>query len=317
MLITYIAWNMKTNHSKNLCQWLCLCIFLCLCGNVLQAKTAFSIVYRNQYQPSKKLLAEQVAGSDSDNVSPRKYNLWNDSRNALRHFVSDAVRVYSSPARINRKSAQVVGGIVALGGVIYIYDREIYDAFQRSKNDPLYKPIRKTGENLERFGYMGASNKYLVSGLALSYIIHWDKGVRICSDVLESHFIAGGVKNIANKFVGRFRPHEGRGHRYYEFDGGTSFPSGHASNIIQMASIFSYHVDFVPFTVLAYTVAGTVSLERITSDGHWPSDVYFAVVYGYFVSQEILRLNENRRISVTPVISDVNGYSGVYLSVFF
>lgn len=248
---------------------------------------------------------------------PRNYNLWTDSKNAVRHFVSDAARVYSSPIRINKKSALLLGGIIAVGGVMYIYDQEIYDAFQRSKNDPLYKPIRKLGENFEPLGYMGASNKYLMGGLAVSYLIKWDKGVRLCSDVLESHFIAGGVKNIANKVVGRYRPHEGKGPRYFTLNGGTSFPSGHASNIIQMASIFSYHVDFWPFTVAAYTVAGTVSLERITSDGHWPSDVYFAVVYGYFVSKEILRLNEKRRLRITPTASDRGESLGLLISFSF
>ncbi len=260
-----------------------------------------------------------VAGFEIRTPEPdsagRPYHLVTDIRNGASHFASDAVRIYTSPARINKKSALILGGVIAVGGVLYIYDREIHEAFHRSRDATLYKPIRKLGESFERFGYMGATNKYLVGGLALGYILRWDKAVSICSDVLESHFIAGGVKNVANLTVGRYRPFEGRGARYFEFNGGTSFPSGHASNIIQSASIFSHHVDFWPFTVCAYTIAGAVALERITSDGHWSSDVYFALVYGYSVSKEILRLNDNRRLSITPITSATSGRTGMRLSL--
>ncbi|MEZ5358929.1 MAG: phosphatase PAP2 family protein [Candidatus Zixiibacteriota bacterium] len=263
-------------------------------------------------------MAEQLNDTSSTNrYAERRYNLWLDSKHAVYHFGSDAARVYTAPIRLNKKSALILGGILAVGGVIYIYDQEIHDAFQRSKDDPLYKPIRKLGENFERFGYMGDSNKFLVGGLAFSYIIRWDMGVRICSDVLESHFIAGITKNIANKTFGRYRPFEGEGPRYFKFDGGTSLPSGHALNIIQTASIFSYHIDFWPFTVGAYTIAGAMCLERITSNAHWPSDVYFAAVYGYFVSKEILRLNENRRLRVTPTASNDRQSLGLLLSLSF
>ncbi|MCK5126562.1 MAG: phosphatase PAP2 family protein [candidate division Zixibacteria bacterium] len=284
----------------------------------VSAEDNYAVSVSESMDVNKIILQERLDNRSTDiAIYKRQYNLWVDFKNIGKNFVSDAGQVYSSPARINKRSALLLGGIITIGGVLYIYDKEIYDAFQRSKNSTLYKPIRKTGENFERLGYMGASNKYLFGGLALSYIVHWDKGVSICSDVLESHFIAGGIKNIANKTFGRFRPHEGRGARYFEFNGGTSFPSGHALNIVQMASIFSHHIGFLPFQIFAYTIAGTVCLERITSDGHWPSDVYFAAVYGWFVSQEILRLNNNRRVKLAPTVGIAGDGLGMVLNISF
>ena len=262
-----------------------------------------------------RILRLPLYSQQTDTATKRSYNLWNDTRDMGRHFVSDATHVYSSPARLNGNTVVLVGGLVGLGAVIYVYDQEIYDAFQRSKNDRLYKPIRKLGERFERLGYMGTSNKFMAGGLLFSYLVHWDKGVSICSDVLESHFIAGGVKNFANLVAGRARPYEGFGPRHFQWNEGTSFPSGHASNIVQMASVFTHHINYLPFTVGAYTIAGAVSLERITSSGHWPSDVYFAIVYGWVVSKEILRLNEDRRIRTVPVIDSERGTVGLAISI--
>ena len=53
-------------------------------------------------------------------------------------------------------------------------------------------------------------------------------------------------------------------------------------------------------TILSYGIASTVLLQRITSDHHWPSDVYAGAVFGYFVAHEILELAENRRLAVAP-----------------
>ena len=70
-------------------------------------------------------------------------------------------------------------------------------------------------------------------------------------------------------------------------------------------------------TITAYTIAGSVCLQRITADAHWPSDVYFAMVYGYFVSKEVLRINDNRRLRITPVTASAKGGLGLQLTMDF
>ena len=285
-------------------------VFVLAIASPATSQTGYGIADTSSVRESVK--PTEIAETSSPG---RSYHLWTDLKTGGRQFVGDAGRVYSSPARLTGKNAVVLGGLLAVGGVIFIYDQEIHDAFMRSRDDDLYKPIRKLGENFERVGYMGATNKWFLGGLACSYIVHWSKGVSICSDILESHYIAGGVKNVANMTVGRTRPFEGFGPRHFDFNNGTSFPSGHASNIIQIASVFSHHVDFLPFTITAYTIAGAVGLERITSEGHWPSDVYFAMVYGYFVSKEVLRLNDNRRLRITPVRASANGGLGLMITL--
>lgn|GEM_PF-2450610 len=228
--------------------------------------------------------------------------------------VGDLTHVYSAPARINNRSLLWVGGILAVGGVIFIYDREIHAAFQRSRDDPLYKPIRKLGESFSEVGYMGTTNRYYLGGMAVGYLIGCKPLFQISAEILESQLIAGVAKDAANITVGRRRPFENEGPRSFKFNDGTSFPSGHAKNVMSAASIISNHIDFLPVQIAAYGIAGSVCLERITSDGHWPSDVYFAAVYGWIVAETVFKHHLGPGAEISPVLGD--NTVGLKLSYF-
>jgi membrane-associated phospholipid phosphatase len=226
---------------------------------------------------------------------------FNDLWYGVKTGFSDLGYIYSSPARINTNSALWVGGILALGGVIFAYDQEIYNAFKRNQDHALYKPIREVGEFFEPLGYMGFTNKYYFSALVLGYLTGYRPLLYFSVDILEAYFIAGLFKNGANVLVGRRRPAYGEGPYSFKFADGTSFPSGHALNVVQLARTLSHHIRFLPVQVAAYGIAATVCLERITSDAHWPSDVYVGAVFGWAVAAEVLRLNDKRRIEIIPI----------------
>ena len=227
--------------------------------------------------------------------------IFGDMAYAGRAFVEDAAHIFSSPARIDTRSALWFGGILAVGGVIYAYDQEIYDAFRRSRDDGLFRDIRKLGESFEKYGDGGMMAKYYVGALGAAYIIGWDPLLYATADMAESYYIAGGIKNATNLFMGRGRPHEGEGPYYFRFNEGTSLPSGHMANLIQMANISAHHINFLPYTIAAYTITGAVGIQRVTSDNHWPSDVYFAAIYGWLVSETLVERNEaRRRVKVVP-----------------
>ncbi len=253
--------------------------------------------------------AVQIQSSeDESSHSIFRRRVFRDLGGGVSVALSDLGRVYTSPTRLNRKSALYAAGLLSLGGVIFACDQEIYDALHRSKNDGALEAIIDVGEGVEQVGHGGITTRYYVGAFALGYVSGIKPLRDISIDVLESYYLAGSVKNMANFLWGRRRPHSGLGPYEFKLKEGTSFPSGHASNVIQLANILSRHIDFTPFTVAAYSVAGSVCLQRITSDNHWPSDVYFAVVYAWFVSDEVLRLNRNRRLKVVPAeVGDQGG----------
>ncbi|MFC1489700.1 phosphatase PAP2 family protein [Candidatus Latescibacterota bacterium] len=240
-----------------------------------------------------------------------------DTGNAVKTFASDFKYIYTSPARINKRSALWLGGLVTTGGLIMVYDKEIFDAFQRNKDHKFYKPIRKAGEKFEPVGLMAEFEKYYFGALFIGYITGIDKLVEISSDFLESYCIASPGKISGNILFGRRRPREGMDPRSYKFFDGTSLPSGHSSNIVQMATVLSHHIDFLPFQIVAYGIASSVCLERITSNDHWPSDVYFGALYGRIISKTLLNRVDSRRLKITPMTIDNGNNTGFQITYKF
>jgi membrane-associated phospholipid phosphatase len=75
------------------------------------------------------------------------------------------------------------------------------------------------------------------------------------------------------------------------FRGGTSFPSGHATAAFSMATIIAHryrHNRWVPW--VAYGVAVAISLSRVTTTAHFPSDVFLGAALGYTIARfDVLR----------------------------
>ena len=72
---------------------------------------------------------------------------------------------------------------------------------------------------------------------------------------------------------------------------GSSFPSGHAAGAFCVATVVSTRYKnhrWVPWVM--YSAATAISLSRITTMGHFPSDVFVGAAMGYSVSRfEVLR----------------------------
>ena len=226
--------------------------------------------------------------------------VYRDLNGALTTAWDDFTHFYSAPARMKPVHLLWTGGLLAVGGIIFAYDQEIYDSIQRNRDSRYYKPIRKAGDFFEPLGYMGFTNKYIFATLGIGYLLDNEFAVSVSSDLLESFVIGTPGKNAVMFGAGRRGPMNDKGARSFKAGDGRSFFSGHSNAIMQLGTIMSHHVDYRPFTVTAYGIAGTVFLQRITSDHHWPCDVYFGALWGYLVSSEVLKHKRLRNVTVTP-----------------
>lgn len=240
-----------------------------------------------------------------------------DLINAGNTTISDAAHIYSAPARITPRSALWLGGLLAAGGLIYAYDQEIYDTLKRNEFEQPYKPIREAGEFFEPVGFQGFTNQFIIGGFLVGYFTGFDPVVEATGDMLECLLVSAPAKNLTMIAVGREGPSQEKGPREFEFNEGRSFPSGHSLTIVQLASVLSHHVDSKPFSALVYTVAGTVLLQRITSESHWPSDVFAGATLGWFHSHAILNRASGRRLQVLPAPIDEGKGIGMIIRMKF
>ncbi|HRV07549.1 MAG TPA: phosphatase PAP2 family protein [Acidobacteriota bacterium] len=84
----------------------------------------------------------------------------------------------------------------------------------------------------------------------------------------------------------RSRPHNGDTYAFWE--GGNSFPSGHATVAWAIAAATVRHFDehrWVPW--VAYPLAGLISFTRISSANHYASDVVVGSTLGFAVGWQI------------------------------
>lgn len=75
------------------------------------------------------------------------------------------------------------------------------------------------------------------------------------------------------------------------FRGGSSFPSGHATGAFAVATVIAQRYKsrrWVPFA--AYGVATAISLSRISTKNHFPSDVFVGATLGFAIARfDVLR----------------------------
>ncbi|MBN2012641.1 phosphatase PAP2 family protein [candidate division KSB1 bacterium] len=221
--------------------------------------------------------------------------------NTLIHtYVSDSWNILIAPTRMQKKHLAPLAGMVVIGGILYHYDSDIMEAFNRSYANGIYKNIMHTGEIMEPMGQIERMNPYFIGGYLVGYVGKWPKLQTASLQIMESLTIASGYKQLIRELVGRARPSEHKGARFFKFSEGESFPSGHTSNAFQVATILSYHVDRLPFTILSYGIATTVGLKRIDVNLHWASDVFAGAVYGTAVANMLLHLHKRYELSILP-----------------
>ena len=240
-------------------------------------------------------------GADTAATRPR-LSLVARARRTAGAFASDVWVVASSPARLNRHGAVRLGIALGITGVLYAYDQELLDASLRNRDEPFWHGVQEVGSFVEPVGFMGRTNPYYAGAMVLGYVFNVRPLREIPAQILESHMISGGVRNAFKVVLGRRRPFEDKGPRFFEFNGGTSFPSGHTSVVFELATILSHHAHFMPVTIAAYGLATTAALERVHSRAHWPSDLFLSAVSGTMIARAVIRRHEERAARWSPKV---------------
>ena len=215
----------------------------------------------------------------------------------------------AAPARIHTRTLPWIAGAVAVGAVLYAYDQDIHDAVKDAYGEPLFEAVVGPGRELEALGNMGVTNKYWFAALGIGHVTGWDPLREISGEVIESHLLAGGIRNLGEVVIGRSRPFEGNGPRHFDpghgrlltewisLDGrmnGTSMPSGHASVAFELATIASFHARHPVVTIGSYAIATSIALQRLDSSAHWASDVYVGALVGTLVARTVVRRHAAR-----------------------
>ena len=102
------------------------------------------------------------------------------------------------------------------------------------------------------------------------------------------------------------------------FDGGASFPSGHAIEVWSLASVISYeygHTKIAP--IIACSLASVVSVARYAGQQHFVSDIVAGGAMGWFIGRYVWKTHQDHAIHPhsglkAHVLPQIQPGSGIY-----
>jgi len=246
-------------------------------------------------------------------------------KEAGREFLSDAGRIWSSPARIRNRDVVPLLGLAAATAFLIASDESIRDGVRTFTEKHAWvgdaAPVVTQMGGLAGFATAGA---FFGAGVIFRDPRAKDAGYLAASAILQCFFVDNLVKGLA----GRQRPFvaDGEDHwagpaaflKRFEKDSHdlyVSFPSGHSAAAFSLATVVALQYrrhGWVP--VVAYSLAAGVGLSRMALDRHWASDVAIGAVVGHLVARLVVRNHERRRRIVPALACTARG---VALSLSF
>jgi membrane-associated phospholipid phosphatase len=133
------------------------------------------------------------------------------------------------------------------------------------------------------YGITAVAGAFYIVGRTEHNIRARETGILVAEAAIDSEIVVGALKGVTQ----RGRPLTGIDRSEF-FDGGTSFPSGHATQAWSMAGVVAheYH-NHRMVQVAAYGAATAISLARFTGQNHYLSDVLVGSALGYGIGQYV------------------------------
>jgi membrane-associated phospholipid phosphatase len=223
--------------------------------------------------------------------------------------VHDAKEVVTAPARASsetwKKAAIVTGAVLATSAL----DESVQEFARDHQSDG----ASDASEVITPFGGR-YSDRVMIGFLGYGLLGRNERAKTVAFDAFVSSVIASKVVTpVLKAAVGRNRPNESEG--AFEFDGGSSFPSNHATQAFAVASVIAGHYESRWVDAAAYGLATLVGAARVYEDAHWLSDTVAGAVIGTATGQFIVRTNRRYRAQWTVMPIYDRERRGVLVSI--
>ena len=186
-------------------------------------------------------------------------------------------------------------GITAAIGIGFALDGTVRGDAQEDRTG--------TSNNLAKIGNGIGNPIYLGPALAVTWAVGTlthNRSIRIAAqDAFAAGAIAGGLTAVLKVGFGRARPNALNGPGDFRpFSKNASFPSGHTTLAMAVATSLAHSTKDHWSDVLFYSAALVTGYARINDDKHWLSDVITGGAIGYLVGRQI----HFRGSKITPLV---------------
>jgi membrane-associated phospholipid phosphatase len=207
-----------------------------------------------------------------------------------RHFFADILRdqraIWTSPFRLGRGDAKWLAPLGISTLALAATDQETGQLSNNSRRISVSKDISQAGSIYSTAGL--AAGFYLV-GRATGNARARETGLLGGEALVNTAIVYSVLKSISQ----RPRPTIDDAHAEF-FDGGHSFPSGHAAAAWSLATVIAYEYHGRrAVQVGAYGLAAAVSVSRYTARKHFLSDALVGSAIGYGVGRYVYKTHHD------------------------
>ena len=264
--------------------------FLLLCACVFPAQELCAQVDESRLPDTPS--QSQVERHREDPGSRREVS-W---RSLPKNFLQDQKGIWLFPAQLAKGRHWVptlaISGLTAGLLVADPHAMPYFETHERNLDDinDVFDPLITTGEvialplSLMVAGYARHDtyqvSTALLAGEAYADVAVVDLAIKAVTRRKRPSDVAPGASYHDTFFAGGKSPFKG-----------SSFPSGHAAGVFAVATVVASryrHHKWVPW--ITYGFATAISLSRVTTRAHFPSDVFLGAALGYTITRyEVLR----------------------------
>jgi membrane-associated phospholipid phosphatase len=219
----------------------------------------------------------------------------------FKNILRDQKAIWTAPLHVERSDAKwMIPSAIGFGALLAT-DRISGDEISEANGQlTASRAISYAGSV---YGLGAAAGTFYLLGRKTNNYRARETGLLSAEALIDSMIVEGALKGISQ----RGRPMTGR-ERSEFFEGGNSFPSGHATQVWAVATVIASeykHRRAVQFA--AYGVATAVSVARFTGQKHYLSDVLAGSALGFGIGRYVYgahhRDDSNPTLSAWPRIT--------------
>jgi membrane-associated phospholipid phosphatase len=228
----------------------------------------------------------------------------------------DQKAIWTSPFHMDRNTAKWWIPLTAAVAALVATDHNTITTFENAPAQVRW------GNNISRVGavytVIPIDAGFYIAGAIIDDPKARETGVLGAEALLDGLIVQEVLKPIA----GRSRPNATRDRQEW-FEGGASFPSGHAIESWALASVVAHeysHKKWVPF--VAYGLASVVSTARFAAQQHYASDIVAGGAMGWFIGRYVYQTHEDHALHqrhlqprISPILSPSAGTYGIGVTI--
>jgi len=210
----------------------------------------------------------------------------------LKHMAYDQKQFWTSPARLDKTGSTTFAGFLGFTGLLIGGDSWISEQVP-DKPDQL-----KRSQNISNFAVyslVGVGGGAYLLGKIKNNDHMSETGLLSGEAALNSTAITYLLKAVTQ----RPRPTQDNGNGTF-FHGGYSFPSEHSAVAWSIASVVAHEYPGPLTKFLAYGLASTVTLTRVTGKQHFASDAFIGSALGWYLGRQIYRAHHDPELGGAP-----------------